>query len=87
MNLGSVLQGFYNPVSNSMVLDTITVTLRETVFPYAIVDVADMLLTASGNGTAVFDNASNGVGYYLQLNPEILLKPGAQIRLHLPVIH
>jgi len=68
LNLGSVLQGFYNPVSNSMVLDTITVTLRETVFPYAIVDVADMLLTASGNGTAVFSNASNGVGYYIQVN-------------------
>ncbi|MBK8383511.1 MAG: hypothetical protein WAU38_10400 [Ignavibacteria bacterium] len=65
LNLKLFIEGFY--YSGKMVPDTVSVTLRNSTSPFAVVDSAKSLLDASGNGTFNFKNASNGVGYYIDV--------------------
>ena len=65
LNLKLFIEGFY--YSGKMVPDTVSVTLRNSTSPFAVVDSAKSLLDASGNGTFNFNNASNGVGYYIDV--------------------
>ena len=67
LDLTARLQGFYNSGTNTMVSDTMRVFLRNSTSPYAIVDSAKAKLSASGQATFSFNNASNGTPYYLQL--------------------
>jgi endonuclease/exonuclease/phosphatase family metal-dependent hydrolase len=61
----ALIEGFYN--GTSMVPDTVTIELRNTSFPYALVDQTKIFLNSSGQGSGKFYNAINGVSYYLVL--------------------
>jgi hypothetical protein len=65
LNLTAFIQGFYDPSLNTMVADTVTVYLRNAVFPFAKKDSAKSLLNNSGIGTFIFFNLSNSTNYYL----------------------
>lgn len=67
LNLTTLIEGFYNSGTNSMVSDTMRVFVRNNFAPYSIVDSGKTYLTSAGTGTITFTNALNGVNYYLQL--------------------
>ena len=62
-----LIQGFYDAGTNSMIRDTVRIYLRNSSSPFAIVDSAKAYLSSTGAGTFSFQNASNGVNYYLHL--------------------
>lgn len=62
-----VLEGFYNPASNLMVPDAMTVDIRSSVSPYSKLESATSLLNFSGQATFNFYNVTNGVDYYIAL--------------------
>jgi len=66
-NLTAFIQGFYNPSTNSMISDTVTVYLRNASSPFAIIDSSKNLLSTSGIGTFIFSNVTNGTNYYIVL--------------------
>ncbi|MEO8209494.1 MAG: PQQ-dependent sugar dehydrogenase [bacterium] len=60
------LQGFYNANTDSMSMrDTLKVNLRNSYYPYAIADSSSGFLSKQGTFTGVFNNAQNGVPYYI----------------------
>lgn len=61
----ALIEGLYNSVS--MVPDTVTVEIRNTVSPFSLVDQKKFFLNSNGEGTAVFNNLINGNSYYLVL--------------------
>jgi len=61
----ALIEGFYN--GSTMKPDTVTVELRNTSAPYSLVDQAKIFLNSSGQGSAKFYNAMNGVPYYIVL--------------------
>ena len=67
LNLTMFIEGSYNNGSNTMIADSIRVYLRNSTSPYAIVDSAKSVLSTSGNATFNFQNAVNGVQYYVVL--------------------
>ena len=62
-SFSSLIEGFYN--GTSMVQDTVSVELRNTSAPYALIDQTKILLNSNGLGTGKFYNAVNGTPYYL----------------------
>jgi len=50
----SLIEGFYNNVTNNMIRDTVKVYLRNSTAPYNIVDSAKSVLDSTGNGTLNF---------------------------------
>jgi hypothetical protein len=64
-----VIQGFYDPVTDQMVRDTVKVYLRQFLSPYGIIDSAKMYLGANGSATYTFSNPAiiNNTMYYIQL--------------------
>jgi hypothetical protein len=66
LNLTAYMQGFYNSSSNLLIRDTARVYLRNSTSPYAIIDSGKVYLTTAGTGSITFNNATNGVNYYLQ---------------------
>jgi len=82
LNLTMLMQGFYDPNSGTMISDTARVYLRSSVSPFAVIDSAKQFLfggmvadslsdnsggSVAGSGIFTFLNATNGVGYYLQI--------------------
>lgn len=67
LDLTALIEGFYNAGSNSMIRDTVTVYLRNTTTPFQKVDSAKAYLNTSGQASFSFNNASNGVNYYLHV--------------------
>jgi hypothetical protein len=67
LDLTMLIEGFYDQGANQTVRDTVRVYLRNTTNPYAIVDSAKGFLTTSGAQSFVFNNASNGVNYYIHV--------------------
>ncbi|MBK8550217.1 MAG: hypothetical protein IPL53_03830 [Ignavibacteria bacterium] len=67
LDLTAQIEGYYDLNSNSMNTDTMRVYLRSSVNPYPKIDSAKALLNAAGQASFVFNNASNGVGYFIQL--------------------
>ncbi|MFZ1320725.1 MAG: FG-GAP-like repeat-containing protein [Ignavibacteria bacterium] len=67
LNLTMLIQGFYNSSTDVMVQDTVIVYLRNSTLPYAVVDSAKVYLNSSGTGVFSFQNAANGVNYFLHL--------------------
>jgi subtilisin family serine protease len=61
----ALLEGFYN--GSTMIPDSVTIQLRNTVSPYPLVDQAKILLNNNGQGSASFTNVSNGTPYYIVL--------------------
>ncbi|MDZ4713309.1 MAG: CHRD domain-containing protein [bacterium] len=68
LNLTYIIEGFYDVGSNLMVSDLVTVNLRNSTSPYALVDNSTVTLSTSGNGIVSFGGASvSGVPYYVQV--------------------
>ena len=65
LNLAAIVEGFYNNISNKMIVDTARVYLRNASFPFAIIDSSKGLLDSTGHGEFLFRNAMNGIPYYL----------------------
>lgn len=63
LSVTALIEGFYN--GSSMIRDTITVELRESVSPFSLVDEAKVFLSTSGSGTAAFYNAVSNTPYYI----------------------
>lgn len=61
----ALIEGLYN--GTNMIPDTVTIELRNSLFPYSIADQAKIFLDNTGQGTAKFYNAVNGTPYYLVL--------------------
>jgi hypothetical protein len=69
LTLFAVIQGFYDPVTDQMARDTVTVYLRQFTAPYQIIDSAKMYLGANGSATYTFNNPAiiNNTQYYIQV--------------------
>ena len=65
LNLSAIVQGFYDPVTDLMVPDSVRVYLRNNFAPYAIADSSKGVINSFGSGSFVFSNAVDGAGYYL----------------------
>lgn len=65
--LNALIEGFYDHNSNAMISDTVTVYLRNSYAPYALIDSSKKLLSSSGTGTFEFGKANNATDYYLIL--------------------
>ena len=65
LSLTALIQGLYNEIANTMVPDTVTVELRTTSSPYALVESKKGVLNSSGAGTFNFTTAVNGTPYYI----------------------
>ncbi|MBK6507417.1 MAG: hypothetical protein IPG02_17655 [Ignavibacteria bacterium] len=65
LTLNTLLEGSYNPGTNTMVGDTVLTYLRNSSLPYAVVDSSRSTLSNSGAGTFSFMNVQNGTDYYL----------------------
>lgn len=68
LNSTSIIQGFYNPVTNNSVRDTMQINLRKATSPYNIIDSAKSYYLPSGFSTYIFNNAVAGTPYYLELD-------------------
>jgi hypothetical protein len=67
LNLTMLVEGFYNPATNTTVQDTVRVYMRNSTNPYVIVDSSTAVFNSSGQAAVYFTNASNGVNYYIQV--------------------
>ncbi len=65
LTIKALVEGLYN--GSVMVPDTITVELRNTISPFALVDQGKAFLNNTGLGTAVFANVINETPYYIVL--------------------
>ena len=64
----ALIQGFYNPVSDSLVQDTIHAYLRDTAAPYNLVSSSRSYCTHIGNAKFSFGNINYLQEYYLQIS-------------------
>jgi len=66
MNITAIIEGLYNTSSNTMnKRDTVTVYLRNSFAPYAILDSSKILLdSVSFSGTAFFNTTPSGTYYF-----------------------
>lgn len=65
--LTSLVQGFYNSSTNTLISDTMRVYLRDANSPFAVIDSSISILDSSGNGTFYFSNAADETSYYISL--------------------
>jgi len=68
LSMKALIQGFYNDVTNKMVKDTVTVSLRYNRPPYTIADTKKSVLDSNGNGTFNFTKIGNLTPYYIQFD-------------------
>lgn len=67
LNLTALIEGFYDSTSDTMISDSITVELRNSISPFSLVEVKKIILSSSGNGSANFTTLIDGTPYYLVL--------------------
>ncbi len=67
LNINSLVEGFYNEITNQMVRDTMRVYIRSSSSPFLLIDSAKKYIHANGFAGFNFSNVNNGVPYYLQL--------------------
>jgi subtilisin-like proprotein convertase family protein len=65
--LTSIIQGFYNDVTNKMLKDTVRVFLRKANSPYNIIDSAKSVLDSLGKNKFLFGNISSIQNFYIVL--------------------
>ena len=66
--LFGAIQGLYDPAANTMIYDTVTVYLRNSVSPFAKIDSSKKELYGPGTGQEfLFNNAQNGTPYYVEV--------------------
>jgi len=67
LTLNILIEGFYNPVLNTMQSDTLKVFLRNGNSPYQIIDSSKGNINSSGAGTFTFTKANNSTPYYIEI--------------------
>ncbi len=69
LTLYAVIQGFYDPVTDAMKRDTVSVYIRQFVSPYEVVDSARLYLGTNGAAVNSFNNPGiiNNTLYYIQI--------------------
>jgi hypothetical protein len=65
LNLTALIEGFYD--GSTMVPDTVTVELRNTISPFGLIESKKIVLNNSGQSTANFYSATDGTNYYIAL--------------------
>ena len=70
LNMAAFVQGFFNPATGLMIPDTLKVTLRNSVSPFAKIDSASAILDNTGNALLSFNGNTiqDNVNYYIQVN-------------------
>lgn len=68
LKLTALVEGLYNVNLNSMISDTMKVYLRNSVSPFNKIDSAISYLNSSGEALFSFENATNGVSFFIELN-------------------
>lgn len=59
----ALIEGLYN--GKEMTIDTVTVELRGSSFPYTLIDQSEIILDESGNGSGRYYSALNSTPYYV----------------------
>ena len=67
ITFSSLLEGFYNSGSGTMVEDTVTLILKNISPPYTTIDQTKVKLSSIGAGLPKFRQAVNGTSYYLAI--------------------
>ncbi len=67
LQLKALIQGFYNPATDSMRGDTVRIFARSFSSPYSVLDSATGFLDPSGKGHFVFLNIEDSVEFRLQI--------------------
>lgn len=67
LNIGAIMQGFYHPVSNLMIRDTMRIYIRERETPYTILDSSIAFLDGSGLGLFSAKASLHNSGIHIQL--------------------
>ena len=66
--LFGAIQGLYDPSANTMIYDTVTVYLRNSVSPFAKIDSSKKELYGPGTGQEfLFNNVQNNTPYYVEV--------------------
>ncbi|MGB3016836.1 MAG: LamG-like jellyroll fold domain-containing protein [Ignavibacteria bacterium] len=65
--LDAVIEGFYNPSTNLMIPDTVTVQLRSENSPFTVLDSARDLVSSSGTASLIFNNIGDDQRYFVVL--------------------
>lgn len=74
LSLKALIQGFYDPATNLMIPDTMSVSVRSNVSPYASYETQKAKLNDSGKADFVFNNVPDGVPVFIQLNHRNLIE-------------
>lgn len=67
LNLSALIEGFYTPVVEAMVPDTVTAELRMDASPYNLIEKSRVLLDGTGSGMFNYIFPQNAVNYYIVL--------------------
>ncbi|MBK8552586.1 MAG: hypothetical protein IPL53_16565 [Ignavibacteria bacterium] len=67
LDCSSLIEGFYNASTDSMIADTVRFQLRSSVFPYPILDSSKAKLNSSGSAQVSFTKAQPLTDYFLVL--------------------
>lgn len=65
LHLKFFIEGLYNPELNISIEDSVSVYLRNTVFPYTLVDSSVRRIDSLGEGDFNFSHSQNNVNYYI----------------------
>lgn len=65
LQLTSLIEGYYNNNTNTMVKDTVSVYFRNSSSPYSLADSSKRILDSLGKTTMIFWNLVSGSSYYL----------------------
>ncbi|MBX7041497.1 MAG: FG-GAP-like repeat-containing protein [Ignavibacteria bacterium] len=68
LSFKGLIQGFYNSATNSMIGDTVQITLYKYSFPDPPVGTAKALLDSTGSGTFSFTGIINNTLYHIKVN-------------------
>ena len=80
----SLVEGFYNATTNTMIADTMRYFLRASVFPYSIVDSSKALMNSDGTGLASFSNAQSQTDYFLVLKHRNSVETWSSVLISFP---
>jgi hypothetical protein len=65
LSLTAFIEGFYNPYTDIMIPDTLTVYLRNSIAPFSLVDSVKSMIDTSGEGLFNFKKADNAKDYFI----------------------
>ncbi|MBV6478413.1 MAG: hypothetical protein HGGPFJEG_01168 [Ignavibacteria bacterium] len=64
----AILEGYYDPITNIMIEDTVRIEIHDYNFPYGLIDADTSVLNSSGIGNFYFSNINNFSEYYFVIH-------------------